>query len=72
MKPIVLRPGEGERAQIGTSFTVFKAGAETTNGRFAMLETTLAPGFPGPRPHFHREIHDMAEIASRYDFVPVE
>jgi mannose-6-phosphate isomerase-like protein (cupin superfamily) len=59
MKPFVLRPGEGEHVQLGQSSAVIKAGVETTDGRFALLETTLEPRFPGPRPHVHRETIDM-------------
>ena len=59
MKPIVLRPGEGEGIQLRQSSAVIKAGMETTDGRFALVETTLEPGFPGPKPHVHRETLDM-------------
>jgi mannose-6-phosphate isomerase-like protein (cupin superfamily) len=59
MKPIVLRPGEGEHVQLRQSSAVIKAGVETTDGRFALAETTVEPGFPGPKPHVHRETFDM-------------
>ena len=59
MKPVVLRSGEGEHVQLGQSFAVIKAGVETSDGRFALAETTLGPGFPGPKPHLHRETLDM-------------
>jgi mannose-6-phosphate isomerase-like protein (cupin superfamily) len=59
MKPVVLRSGEGEHVQLGQSLAVIKAGVETTDGRFALTETTLGPGFPGPKPHLHRETLDM-------------
>ncbi len=59
MKPIVLRRDEGEHVQLGQSSVVIKAGVETTDGRFALLETTLEPGFPGPKPHVHHETVDM-------------
>jgi mannose-6-phosphate isomerase-like protein (cupin superfamily) len=59
MKPVVLRSGEGEHVQLGQSSCVIKAGVETTDGRFALLETTLEPRFPGPKPHVHRETLDM-------------
>ena len=50
MKPIVLRSGEGEQVRLPQSSIVIKAGTETTDGRFALSETTLEPGFPGPNP----------------------
>jgi len=59
MKPVVLRSGEGEQVQLGRSSAVIKAGGETTDGRFALAETTLEPGFTGPKPHLHRETLDM-------------
>jgi mannose-6-phosphate isomerase-like protein (cupin superfamily) len=59
MKPIVLRSGEGESMQLGGSSVVIKADAETTSGRFALVETTLGAGFVGPKPHVHRETLDM-------------
>jgi mannose-6-phosphate isomerase-like protein (cupin superfamily) len=59
MKPVVLRSGEGEHVQLGQSSVVIKAGVETTDGRFALADTTLGPGFPGPKPHLHRETLDM-------------
>lgn len=59
MRPIVLRSGEGEVVQLRGSSAVIKAGVETTDGRFALVETTLEPGFPGPKPHVHRETLDM-------------
>jgi len=59
MKSIVLRPGEGERLELGPSSAVIKASTQTTDGRFALLEMTLGPGFPGPKPHVHHETLDM-------------
>jgi mannose-6-phosphate isomerase-like protein (cupin superfamily) len=59
MKPVVLRPGDGEPVQLGQSSSVMKASVETTDGRFALLEITLKPRFPGPRAHLHRETIDM-------------
>ena len=43
MKPVVLRSGEGEHVQLGQLSVVIKAGVETTDGRFALAETTLGP-----------------------------
>ncbi len=59
MKPIVLRPGEGERLELGRSSVVFKADAEATDSRFALIDTTIEPGFPGPKPHVHHHTLDM-------------
>jgi mannose-6-phosphate isomerase-like protein (cupin superfamily) len=59
MKPVVLRAGEGEHLQLGQSSVVIKSGVETTDGRFALAETTLEPGFQGPKAHVHGETLDM-------------
>ena len=54
------QPGEGEQIGAGGgSEIVLKATGETTGGTFFMSETTLAPGFAGPPPHTHRQLHDM-------------
>lgn len=59
MKPVLLHPGEGERFELGLSSVVLKADAEATNNRFALMETTIEPGFPGPKPHVHHDTLDM-------------
>jgi hypothetical protein len=60
MRSIVLRPSEGELVQLGQSCAVIKASVETTEGRFALLETTFEPHFPGPMAHLHRATIDMS------------
>jgi quercetin dioxygenase-like cupin family protein len=53
-------PGEGERIDAGAgSSIVLKATGEATAGSFFISETTIAPGFSGPPPHRHRQLHDM-------------
>jgi mannose-6-phosphate isomerase-like protein (cupin superfamily) len=59
MTPVVLRPEEGEHLQLGRSSVVIKAGLKTTGDRFSLAETTLEPGFPGPKAHVHRETLDI-------------
>ncbi len=59
MEPILLRPGEGEVLRIGRNALCVKAGGDDTAGRFLLAESTLEPGFPGPPPHVHDELHDM-------------
>ena len=55
----VVRPaGAGESISVGPSGLLFKAEGSDTEGTFALSETTLAPGFPGPVPHVHREMVD--------------
>jgi len=59
MGAVILRPGEGERLEMGVSQVLIKAGSEQTAGTFYIGESTLAPGFPGRPPHTHETFHDM-------------
>jgi quercetin dioxygenase-like cupin family protein len=43
----------------GSAQIFIKATGEHTGGSFFLAESTLAPGFAGPPPHRHRELHDM-------------
>ena len=52
-------PGEGEVLEMGPNRIEIKAGSEHTDGKFFLSESTVAPGFPGPPPHVHDELHDM-------------
>jgi uncharacterized cupin superfamily protein len=55
----VLGPGEGERIAVGGSALVLKGTAASSDGTFFLSETTVEPGFPGPPPHVHKELHDL-------------
>jgi len=55
----VLGPGEGEQLSIGGATITIKADAVGTGGRFALLEYTAPPEFPGPPPHRHRETTEL-------------
>jgi quercetin dioxygenase-like cupin family protein len=55
----VLRPGEGERIDVGRSSVVLKGTGVSSDGQFFLSETTVEPGFPGPPPHVHQELHDL-------------
>jgi quercetin dioxygenase-like cupin family protein len=59
MDPVVHGPGEGEYHDAGAAQIFIKATGEQTGGTFFLSESTLAPGFAGPPPHRHRELHDM-------------
>jgi quercetin dioxygenase-like cupin family protein len=59
MDPVLYGPGEGEHHDAGSAQIVIKAAGEHTGGSFFLAESTLAPGFAGPPPHRHRELHDM-------------
>ncbi len=58
MDPVVYGPGAGEH-HAGPAQIVIQATGEHTRGSFFLAESTLAPGFAGPPPHQHRELHDM-------------
>ncbi len=59
MDAVIYAPGEGEHHDAGPAQIVIKATGETTGGSFFLGESTIAPGFAGPPPHRHRELHDM-------------
>jgi mannose-6-phosphate isomerase-like protein (cupin superfamily) len=55
---LVRRPCEGERVRLGASGALIRAGGDDGAGHVTVLETDLAPGFPGPVPHRHRDMVD--------------
>lgn len=61
MRDVVIHaPGDGELHNAGGgSVIAIKATGADTAGTFFMSETTIAPGFPGPPPHRHEQLHDM-------------
>ena len=56
---IVVGPGEGERIGVGGSSVLLKGTGGRTDGMLFRSETTVEPGFAGPPPHVHRELHDL-------------
>jgi mannose-6-phosphate isomerase-like protein (cupin superfamily) len=52
-------PGEGERRDLGPTSVTIKATGDDTGGSMYLGEAMLAPGFAGPPPHVHDELHDM-------------
>jgi mannose-6-phosphate isomerase-like protein (cupin superfamily) len=59
MEPVVHRPGEGERLDVGPTSLILHATGETTRQTMFLSESTVVPGFPGPPPHTHETLHDM-------------
>jgi quercetin dioxygenase-like cupin family protein len=55
---LVRRRGEGERVRLGASAATIQAGGDEGAGHVAVLDTELAPGFPGPVPNRHRDMVD--------------
>jgi quercetin dioxygenase-like cupin family protein len=51
----ILRPGEGRSFQMGADPFVVKIEPEATDGGFAMVESRVTPGIPGPPPHVHTD-----------------
>jgi quercetin dioxygenase-like cupin family protein len=57
---VLYGPGEGERLAGGPGTELLlKATGDDTGGTFFMSETTIPPGFAGPVPHRHKQLHDM-------------
>ena len=61
-RPVVVKPGEGESFGKGAALSRVIATSEATEGRFTIIDTTIPPGFPGPPPHFHRQLTDSFYI----------
>jgi len=61
---IVFEPGEGERLDFGPTSTTYKVSAFDTDQKLTLAETELAPGYPGPLLHRHREMHDIFYVLS--------
>jgi mannose-6-phosphate isomerase-like protein (cupin superfamily) len=55
---LVSGPGEGRRLSLGPSSLLLKAGVDDGMGSLAFLESTVAPGFPGPPLHRHERMVD--------------
>jgi quercetin dioxygenase-like cupin family protein len=55
----VLRPQEGEEIDTGFATVVIKGASDSSDCLLFLAETTVEPGFPGPPPHVHRELHDL-------------
>jgi mannose-6-phosphate isomerase-like protein (cupin superfamily) len=53
VQPVIFGRGEGVRREARGSVMLFKAMAETTSGRFSLMERTLPPGGRMPPPHRH-------------------
>jgi quercetin dioxygenase-like cupin family protein len=56
---VIREPGEAERLPLGGTTIAFLVTSEHTGGALALLEGTLAPGFPGPVLHRHARMHDV-------------
>ncbi|MCD2338620.1 cupin domain-containing protein [Bacillus cereus] len=58
--PYVLKKGEGKTLQPAPDLKVnYKVTNKETNGQLSVLEYTLSPGLTGPKPHFHKKIHEI-------------
>ena len=57
-EPVIRGPRRRRAAALGATRGEIKAAHADTRGRFALVDTVFAPGFQGPPPHRHREMHD--------------
>jgi mannose-6-phosphate isomerase-like protein (cupin superfamily) len=55
---VVRGPGEGEALEMVAASALLKAQTPDTRERFTLAETTLEPGFEGPRLHRHERLVD--------------
>lgn len=56
-KPLVIRPAQGRRYDMGRMRAVFLADRGETGGRYSVFEWWLEPRTGGPGPHSHPEDH---------------
>jgi quercetin dioxygenase-like cupin family protein len=59
MGAVIHPPGAGERHAAGSTEILIKATGDDTAGSFFLAESVIPPGFPGPPPHTHAQMHDM-------------
>lgn len=52
-RALIGRSREGERIQVGPGAVTIQATAADSDGRLAVIEYDVAPGFPGPPLHVH-------------------
>lgn len=64
MPTIILEPSEGERLDFGPTSTTYKISGPDADHALTLAETHLAPGYPGPLLHRHREMHDIFYVLS--------
>ena len=56
-KPLIIRPDQGRKYDMGRMRAVFFADGEETAGRYSISEWWLEPRTPGPGVHSHPEDH---------------
>jgi len=60
--PVLIQPGEGERAHNESTSYIRKIKKEHTGGAFSSLDTTLKNGYLGAPPHLHQEIDELMYV----------
>jgi quercetin dioxygenase-like cupin family protein len=71
-RPVVLRPGEGRRYEMGGMHAVFKADREETASMYNISEWWLEPHTEGPGAHSHDEDDVFYVIEGTMDFFVVD
>ncbi len=62
-KPLVFRPSEGRKYEMGRMRAIFRADGEETDSRYSISEWWLEPRTHGPGPHSHAEDHIFYVLA---------
>lgn len=62
MMPIILRPGEGRRYEMGKLTAIFRADEGETASAYAVSEWWMEPGFDGVGAHDHAENDEMFHV----------
>jgi mannose-6-phosphate isomerase-like protein (cupin superfamily) len=69
---VVRLPGGGDVLALGASTAVVKAGRDDGDGHITVMDTTIAPKFPGPVRHRHRAMADTFYVLEGVLRVEVE
>lgn len=60
--PILVRPGEGEKANTESTYYTRKIMKQHTGGAFSSVETVLKNGYLGAPPHLHQHIDELMYV----------
>lgn len=62
LKPLLVKNGQGEKANNNATYYTRKIKAENTAGAFSAVEVILKNGFLGAPPHLHQNLEEMMYV----------
>lgn len=60
--PVLIKPGEGEKANTDTTFYTRKITKQHTGGAFSSVDAKLKNGFLGAPPHLHQQVDEIMYV----------